>query len=160
MRVLQLTAARLWPIAAVALGALLGVGAFTFHYGEGTSYFSTDPRSCVNCHIMQPQFDSWQKSSHHAAATCVDCHLPHGLIEKLIAKSDNGYRHSWAFTFQDFHEPIRITPRNARILRNNCVECHGDLVHALPISDEPRDAVDCVHCHADVGHGPRASLGR
>ena len=146
---------------AVLLGALVGLGSFTFLYGEGLSYFSTDPQACVNCHIMRPQYDSWQKSSHHAAARCVDCHLPHDFVGKYIAKADNGYRHSWAFTFQDFHEPIQMTPRNARILQNNCLGCHGDLVHPLVAgSRTAADAVSCVHCHADVGHGPRAGLGR
>ena len=146
---------------AVLLGLLVGVGSFTFLYGQGFSYFSTDPRACVNCHIMRPQFDSWQKASHHTAAKCIDCHLPHDFVGKYIAKGDNGYRHSWAFTFQDFHEPIRITPRNARILQNNCVECHGELVHPLLNSGKSGTAdVSCVHCHADVGHGARAGLGR
>lgn len=144
----------------VLSGVLLGLGSFTFVYGEGASYFSTDPRACANCHIMQPQFDSWQKSSHHAAATCVGCHLPHDLAGKYIAKADNGYRHSWAFTFQDFHEPIRITERNARHLQENCVACHDGFVHSILAGSTPAEAVRCVHCHADVGHGPRAGLGR
>jgi cytochrome c nitrite reductase small subunit len=143
------------------VGVLLGLGSFTLAYGEGASYFSRDPRACVNCHIMQPQYDSWQKASHHTAAVCVDCHLPHDFVGKYVAKADNGYRHSWAFTFQDFPEPIRITPRNARILQANCVACHADFVHAvLAGSTTASDAVECVHCHADVGHGARAGLGR
>jgi cytochrome c nitrite reductase small subunit len=146
---------------AVLLGAMVGLGSFTFLYGEGISYFSTDPKSCMNCHIMRPQYDSWSKSSHHAAAKCVDCHLPHTFIPKYIAKADNGYRHSKAFTLQDFHEPIQITPRNSRILQNNCVTCHSELVHPLVAgSSTATNAISCVHCHADVGHGPRAGLGR
>jgi len=154
-----------WARIAVALallfGVLVGVGSFTFLYGEGLSYFSKDPAACANCHIMQPQYDSWQKSAHHTAATCVDCHLPHHFVGKYVAKADNGYRHSWAFTFQDFHEPIQITPRNSRILQHNCVTCHADFVHGLlDTGREGQGAVSCVHCHADVGHGPRAGLGR
>ena len=146
---------------ALLLGLMVGVGSFTFLYGQGFSYFSTDPRACVNCHIMRPQYDSWQKASHHTAAKCIDCHLPHDFVGKYIAKADNGYRHSWAFTFQDFHEPIQITPRNARILQNNCLACHGELVHPLLGSGKTGASnVSCVHCHADVGHGPRAGLGR
>ena len=145
----------------ILLGVLVGVGSFTFLYGEGLSYFSTDPNACANCHIMQPQLESWQKASHHTAARCVDCHLPHDFVGKYIAKADNGYRHSWAFTFQDFHEPIQMTPRNARILQNNCVTCHGDFVHALTGGGAgARDELRCVHCHSDVGHGPRTGLGR
>lgn len=146
--------------AAVMLGALSGFGAYTFRYGEGLSYFSRDPRACANCHIMQPQFDSWQKSSHHTSAACIDCHLPHETIPKFVAKGLNGFFHSKAFTFQDFHEPITIKPRNSRILENNCIACHGALFHGSP----PRaagsgDSFTCVHCHAGVGHGPAAGIG-
>jgi cytochrome c nitrite reductase small subunit len=56
----------------VMTGVLIGVGSYTFLYAHGLSYLSSDPKACVNCHIMQPQFDSWQKASHHAVATCVD----------------------------------------------------------------------------------------
>ena len=47
---------------ALLAGVLMGVGAFTFLYAEGFSYLSSDPQACVNCHIMRPQYDSWQKS--------------------------------------------------------------------------------------------------
>ena len=99
---------RLWLSIAASLGAFLGLGLYTFRVAEGLSYFSTDPKACANCHIMLPQYDSWQKSSHHAVARCVDCHLPHELIPKYIAKAENGYHHSKGFTLQDFHEPILI----------------------------------------------------
>jgi len=83
---------------AVGLGVLLGLGLFTFIYAEGFSYFTTDPKACANCHIMNSEYDSWVKSSHHIAATCVDCHLPHALVPKLVAKGVNGYHHSKGFT--------------------------------------------------------------
>jgi cytochrome c nitrite reductase small subunit len=138
----------------LAVGIPLGMGLFTFSYGEGLSYFSTDPKACVNCHIMQTEYDSWQKSSHHAAAKCVDCHLPHEFIPKYIAKAENGYWHSKGFTFEDFHEPIQIKPKNSQILQDNCLKCHGDFVHEIVRgSTTAADAVRCVHCHRDVGHG-------
>ncbi len=141
-------------ILAVPLGLLIGSGAFTFRYAEGLSYLSTDPKACVNCHIMTPQYDSWQKSSHHAVAGCVDCHLPHTFIAKYIAKAENGYHHSKAFTLQNFHEPIMIKEKNSGILQHNCVECHEDMVHELFRRDVSNpDAVGCIHCHASVGHG-------
>jgi cytochrome c nitrite reductase small subunit len=139
---------------ACLLGLLMGTGAFTFRYAEGFSYFSTDPKACANCHIMTPQYDSWQKSSHHTSATCVDCHLPHTFVLKYIAKAENGYHHSKAFTTQNFHEPIMIKEKNSRILQRNCVECHKDMVHDLFRDDITKpDAVNCIHCHASVGHG-------
>ena len=145
---------------AIAVGVVFGLGAFTFQYAEGLSYFSTDPKACVNCHIMRREYDGWQKASHHGAATCVDCHLPHSLVPKLIAKASNGYHHSKGFTFQDFEEPIRIKPRNSAILQENCLRCHEAMVHRLVSgSRTDRDAIECVHCHATVGHGEMAGLG-
>jgi cytochrome c nitrite reductase small subunit len=150
----------LLPALLVAAGTAGGIGLFTFEYAEGLSYFSTDPAACANCHIMQPQYDSWQMASHHTVATCVDCHLPHDFVGKYIAKAENGYHHSVGFTLQNFQEPIRIKSRNRRLLHDNCLSCHEDLVHEL-VPGEPGDAnfLECVHCHSDVGHGPRSGLG-
>ena len=145
---------------AVFVGILAGVGGYTFLYAEGLSYMSDDPEVCINCHIMQPQYDSWQKSSHHAVAVCVDCHLPHDFIGKYIAKAENGYHHSKGFTFQDFDEPIMIKDKNARILQANCITCHEDLAHdMLSSAAGAAGEVECVHCHRTVGHGEAAGLG-
>jgi cytochrome c nitrite reductase small subunit len=144
----------------VVLGVLLGVSLFTFRYAEGLSYFSTDPRACMNCHIMTPQFNSWQKASHHAVATCVDCHLPHDFVGKYMAKASNGYHHSKGFTLQDFAEPIRIKEGNLRILQANCVACHSELVHGLAPGDaKDIETVSCMHCHRSAGHGDTVGLG-
>lgn len=144
----------------VLVGMLLGVGGYTFFYAEGLSYMTTDPKACVNCHIMRPQYDSWQKSSHHAVAKCVDCHLPRDFIGKYLAKAENGWLHSKGYTLQNFHEPIRINPKNAAILQANCLACHSDLAHELVsgVNGEP-DEVQCVHCHLSAGHGEKAGLG-
>lgn len=140
--------------ASIALGCLAGAGAYTFHYGHGTSYLSSDPKACVNCHIMRDQYDSWRKASHHAAALCVDCHLPQALIGKWIAKSENGWNHSKAFTLQDFHEPIAINPKNSRILQDNCVRCHEGVVSPIAHGGATgAKAISCVSCHRAVGHG-------
>jgi cytochrome c nitrite reductase small subunit len=136
------------------VGTVLGLGLFTFWFAEGGSYFSSDPKACVNCHIMRDQFDSWQKASHHANATCVDCHLPHDLVGKYVAKAENGFWHSAGFTLQNFHEPIRIKPKNSQILHLNCIQCHQSLVNDLINHGAFEDGSNsCVRCHASVGHG-------
>jgi cytochrome c nitrite reductase small subunit len=141
----------------VLVGALAGSGAFTFRYGEGLSYFSTDPGACKNCHIMNDQHASWTKGPHHGFAACIDCHLPHETIPKYVAKASNGYHHSKGFTLQDFQEPIRIKPGNAAILQAACLRCHADFVHDIVRgSTTAEDATRCVHCHRGAGHGARA----
>jgi cytochrome c nitrite reductase small subunit len=148
----------------VALGVLAGVGGYTFSYAKGLSYLSTDPKACVNCHIMQGEYDSWQKSSHHTVAVCVDCHLPHSFIPKYIAKTENGWRHGKLFTTGGFVEPIEVKPEGRKILEANCVACHESItadmrLHGQGGPQEPGQEVACTHCHATAGHGSKAGLG-
>ncbi len=141
-------------LAAVA-GLAAGLGAYTFWYAEGLSYFSSSPSACANCHIMHEQYDGWMKSSHHAAATCNDCHVPHDLVGKYMSKASNGFWHSKHFTLNDFHEPIRIKPHNGAVLQANCIHCHENAVHDIVHHGSAGDASNaCVRCHANVGHGP------
>ena len=132
----------------ILVGAMAGLGVYTFIYAQGYSYFSNDPEACANCHIMREHLESWQKSSHHTRAVCNDCHTPHALVPKFLTKADNGWNHSVKFTLQTFGDPIRIRASNAERLQANCVRCHEDLV-------EDMKALSCVRCHAGVGHGPR-----
>lgn len=143
-------------VLAVLTGMLLGVGAFTFDYAAGFSYFSNEPEACVNCHIMNDHFDSWVKSSHHAHAVCNDCHTPHALVAKYVSKAENGFNHSLKFTLGTYREPIRIRPVNAARLQANCIECHQELVSEIRWeANLAHEDLDCVRCHAAVGHGPR-----
>lgn len=137
---------------AVLMGAALGLGTFTFIYGQGLSYFSDNPESCINCHVMTEQFDAWVHSSHGAVATCNDCHLPNPPVPRWVTKADNGFFHSYAFTFDRFPEPIRIKPRNRRVVQRNCVACHLDMVHELLPTTVTGQAAHCYRCHGDVGH--------
>src|SRR5262245_31220784 len=138
------------------IGVALGTGAYTVNYAEGLSYLSTNPAACVNCHIMREQYDGWQHASHHAVATCNDCHVPHAFIPKYLVKAENGFWHSKGFTLQDFPEPIRLRPVSLKILEKNCVACHRELVNDVLRHDAAGNVTpSCVHCHASVGHGPQ-----
>lgn len=151
---------RMALLLAGTVGATAGVGGYTFTYAKGMSYFSTDPRACANCHIMRPQLASWQASSHHQSAVCIDCHLPHSFVDKYLAKAENGWRHSKEFTAQTFAEPIALKPASKEILQANCVRCHESLVDSITHARGEADSVpDCIHCHAGAGHGERAALG-
>jgi cytochrome c nitrite reductase small subunit len=152
-------------ISSVLVGVLVGSGLFTFVSAQGYSYLSDDPAVCVNSHVMRDQYDGWLHGSHHAAATCNDCHLPHeSLAGKLFVKASNGYHHSRAFTFMDFQDPIRIKPGNAQVLEANCLRCHREMTSeitahgTLGVPTDPGQKADlygCVRCHQEVGHGPR-----
>jgi cytochrome c nitrite reductase small subunit len=151
--------ALVWLLGAVS-GMGAGLGAYTFRYAEGFSYLGSEPEICVNCHIMRPQYDGWQKASHHGVARCVDCHLPHEFVPKYLAKAENGFRHGRHFTAGTFEEPITIKARGREILQANCVRCHAPLVAEMNLgSPEGPGQVECVHCHATVGHGEKAGLG-
>jgi len=136
----------------VVLGLLLGLGGYTFIYARGASYLGSDPKACANCHVMREQFEAWQRSSHRGVAVCNDCHAPHNLIGKYATKGINGFWHSFYFTTGTFHEPIRITPRDARITEGTCRSCHADTVHAIDTAPRQGESLSCVSCHRNVGH--------
>jgi len=139
-------------LAAAAVGLILGILTYTFIYARGYSYLSDNPAACMNCHIMNEQFDGWLKSSHHGVAVCNDCHTPPGFLGKYYTKALNGFFHSVAFTSGNFHEPIRITKRNARVAEKSCRKCHSRITHAIRLSGAEQDDNRCARCHLDVGH--------
>lgn len=142
-----------WYLAlSLAIGAAVGLNVYTFIYAKGYSYLSNDPKVCMNCHVMKEQYDGWVKSTHHAAASCNDCHTPENLAGKYKTKMSNGFWHSFYFTAGNFHEPIRIKPRNREVLENNCRRCHQQTVLAMDSSRLRKDRISCVSCHERVGH--------
>lgn len=89
-----------WGLAAsIMIGVMFGAGSYTFYYADGASYLSNSP---ANCHILNDQYDTWQKTSHLTVATCNDCHVPHDLVGKYQAKAENRYLHSKAFILENF----------------------------------------------------------
>jgi cytochrome c nitrite reductase small subunit len=143
------------PLAAALFGVAAGVGGYTFVYARGSSYLTSDPRACANCHVMNEQYHGWVKGSHRAVATCNDCHTPPGLLPKYWTKAQNGFWHSFAFTTGRFPEPIRITPRNRAVTETACRHCHAEIVLQMDGGASPhatRGQVSCLRCHTSVGH--------
>ncbi|HXS09609.1 MAG TPA: cytochrome c nitrite reductase small subunit [Candidatus Krumholzibacteria bacterium] len=138
-------------IVALLIGLIGGIGGYTFIYARGYSYIFNDPAECVNCHIMNKEFDAWAKSSHKAVAVCNDCHAPHHApVEKLFVKARNGFNHSLKFTTGKFHEPIQITEHNRRVTERACRYCHQDIVNQIDHSQ--KEPLSCIRCHSNVGH--------
>ncbi len=101
---------------------------------------------------MNPQFESWQRSSHKGVAVCNDCHTPGGFIAKYAGKASNGFAHSWAFTTGFFKEPITIKPHNLARVEISCRNCHSQFLESSHISQTQVAQMSCVHCHQQVGH--------
>lgn len=135
----------------IVVGLVLGVGGYTFWYGQGASYLTDDPTACANCHVMQAQYDGWLQASHRSVATCNDCHTPHGLVRKYLVKGQNGFWHSFAFTTGRFAEPIRAKPGNKAVTEQRCRDCHLEIAHVVD-GVEMREPQACSTCHAGVGH--------
>lgn len=149
-----MTSARTWML--VVLGLLIGVpvgsGVVTFVYADGLSYLAKDPRACVNCHVMQSQFDAWEASSHRAVATCNDCHTQGSVGARYMQKAVNGFLHSFAFTTGRFHEPIRIKGFNHDIALRSCVSCHTNLIESSRFNHRSFGEMNCLTCHREAGH--------
>lgn len=146
------------------IGAAIGIGAFTFVYARGYSYLTDDPAACANCHIMEPQYSGWVKSSHRNVAVCNDCHTPPEFVGKYVTKANNGFWHAFYFTTNTFHEPIQIRGRNLTVSERACRDCHTSLSESIHAEEVPRFAAGnalhedsgetlvCTRCHSDVGH--------
>ena len=130
----------------------MGMGFFTFIYGKGYSYLSSDSKACVNCHVMQDQYDSWSKSSHHNVTTCNSCHAPESIYLKYFNKMDNGFFHSLKFTTGAYEEPLKIRKHNFKIAMSACFRCHGALVDSSLHQKSIEEGKSCIHCHRNAGH--------
>jgi cytochrome c nitrite reductase small subunit len=137
---------------AIAIGVATGISGFTFVYAKGASYLTDRPEACANCHVMQEQFTGWIQSSHRAAAVCNHCHTDQGIIGKYLSKLSNGWRHSWAFTTGNFHEPIVIKSHNQKITEVRCRGCHQEITEAIDASHAKSTEIECIRCHPFVGH--------
>jgi cytochrome c nitrite reductase small subunit len=127
--------------------ALIGLGAYTFFYAKGYSYLTNDPKACMNCHVMRDFYTAWEVSSHRSV-TCNGCHVPHDPIRKYLVKADNGFWHSFAFTFENV-QVFRLKPRGQKVVEENCVRCHATTVSTV---FHGGDGKRCFDCHRGVGH--------
>lgn len=152
-------------VALILLGIFFGLAIFTYHISRAGSYLSDDPRTCINCHVMIPQYASWKRSSHARVATCVDCHVPHeNIARKYEFKMKDGMRHSYMFALRKEPQVIRIKSAGAEAVQQNCLRCHArtlDEVSIHKVTYEDARAGEgklCWDCHREVPHGRVRSL--
>lgn len=144
----------------VVSGILTGLVMLILYIGNATSYLSDEPETCINCHVMYPQYISWRNSSHGRFATCNDCHVPqNNPIDKYMFKASDGLRHSTMFTFRLEPHVIRIKDAGAEVVQNNCKRCHEKLLdHTALLAGRQGEEIKCWTCHAETPHGTVSSL--
>ncbi|MBN2218616.1 MAG: cytochrome c nitrite reductase small subunit [Pirellulales bacterium] len=143
----------------LALGVLAGLGLAIGKVSRVTSYLSDDPEGCVNCHVMQPHYASWQRSSHANVATCNDCHVPHETFFHAYAfKARDGIYHSTIFTLGLEPQVIEISSGAIPVVENNCRRCHEQTIEDVDVHGFDVDGVRCWDCHREVPHGRVRSL--
>lgn len=138
---------------AIAIGGVIGLGVYTFVFAKGLSYFGTNPATCANCHAMNEEYDAWQAGSHHAVATCNDCHLPHdNIVHKYWVKAEDGFLHGLKFSTGWYPENIQIRDVNKKVAEKNCLHCHEGLTEDVQMTRTHDTQVSCLKCHSEVGH--------
>ncbi|NMC83294.1 MAG: cytochrome c nitrite reductase small subunit [Armatimonadetes bacterium] len=141
-----------------ASGALVGMFPYLARISEGASYMSDSPETCINCHIMNPEYASWERSSHGRVTVCNDCHVPHdNIAAKYFFKAKDGSRHSYLFTLRREQQVIQAIPESRHVIQKNCLHCHERIVDVTygPHADSERS---CTDCHREVPHGREHSL--
>jgi cytochrome c nitrite reductase small subunit len=143
----------------IILGIFFGIASFAFYISKAPSYLSDNPKTCMNCHIMSPEYSTWAHSSHREHTTCNDCHVPHNnVFNKYYFKAKDGLRHATIFTLRGEPQVIRIKEAGANAVQKNCIRCHGALLTDVKINQLTdslrvyRGGRKCWDCHRLTPH--------
>lgn len=150
----------------ILLGIFTGLGAFSVYLSKAWSYLSDDPKACVNCHIMAPQYATWYHSSHREVANCNDCHIPHdNYLRKYFFKAKDGLNHAILFTKRAERQVIFIGKAGKEVVKQNCIRCHANLFDQSKLISKTNGNFkvhntdrECWECHREVPHGRVSSL--
>jgi cytochrome c nitrite reductase small subunit len=114
---------------------------------------------------MVPQYATWMHSSHREVATCSDCHVPHdNIFRTYYFKAKDGFRHASIFTARAEPQVIQIKEAGHKVVHQNCIRCHSDLVTDAKLTVIHEDFFThksdrtCWDCHREVPHGTVKSL--
>ena len=149
----------------VVSGILVGLFLYLGRISRVTSYLSDDPSTCMNCHIMAPQYATWSHSAHRELTNCNDCHVPHNnVFNKYYFKAKDGIRHATMFTLRREPQVIFIKEEGKKVVQENCIRCHWDLLTDEKIMNRTtayqhqRSERPCWECHRETPHGRVNSL--
>jgi cytochrome c nitrite reductase small subunit len=153
-----------FPVLMMA-GIFAGLFFFLIYISKAHSYLSDEPETCVNCHIMAPQYATWSHGSHRLYANCNDCHVPHNnVFNKYFFKAKDGMRHASMFALRLEPQVIFIHKAGQDVVHQNCIRCHSELLLdpklVSSVENQKVHATDrvCWECHREVPHGRVNSL--
>ena len=145
---------------AVLFGIFVGLSVLTIYLSNAVSYLTDNPETCINCHIMKPEFSTWMHSSHKDKTVCNDCHVPHNnIVRKYFFKASDGLRHAFMYTFKLDPEVIQIKEAGKTVVQENCLRCHIRQVNPISITNvngenyKNGEGKLCWGCHREVPHG-------
>lgn len=142
------------------LGVLVGLLLVVGNVSRAMSYLSDEPEVCVNCHVMNPQYATWQRSSHGNNTTCNDCHVPHdNEFNHYFFKAKDGIKHASVFTLRGEPQVIKISEEAVSVVEMNCVRCHEHRLERVGLHKPRQEGeLKCWDCHREVPHGTVRSL--
>lgn len=110
---------------------------------------TTRPEFCLVCHMMKPEYYSWQASSHEKVP-CLYCHENLDTVNKL--------KTLYYTVTNTYPAPIKMIKP---IPNRKCERCHninkrnvtpsGDLI--IPHATHKNKKIACAKCHRGVAHG-------
>jgi len=155
-----------WKLPVLLISSVfIGLFIFSFYISNALSYLGDKPETCVNCHIMAPQYATWYHSSHRENAHCNDCHVPHdNFLNKYYFKAKDGLRHATIFTLRREPQVIFIKEAGREVVHKNCIRCHDGLLTDSRLLAYNRTTYEfrmgrlCWECHREAPHGRINSL--
>jgi cytochrome c nitrite reductase small subunit len=144
----------------ILMGIFFGLAAFAFYLSNAQSYLGDKPETCINCHVMNPQYANWAHNSHYRVTTCNDCHVPHdNIFSKYFFKATDGLNHATAFTLRLEPQVIIMEEETRTMVQTNCIRCHQHVVgEEFLMSVQPNhhnylEERYCLDCHRETPHG-------
>jgi cytochrome c nitrite reductase small subunit len=152
-----------WKIPVIVMmGIFAGLFLYSFYISKAPSYLSDSPKTCVNCHVMTPQYATWSHSSHREVTNCNDCHVPQdNFFRHWIFKGKDGLRHATIFTLRKEPQVIHIKEAGIQVVQENCIRCHHKLFeHQKKFAGKFEQVEErlCWECHRETPHGRVNSL--
>jgi nitrate/TMAO reductase-like tetraheme cytochrome c subunit len=148
--------------------ALLGAWLFLMVVmAAAAALYTSRPVFCNSCHIMEPYYQSWQKSSHKDV-TCIECHFPPGMGGEVRGKVLGLVQLLKYVTASAGPRPSAEIP-DASCLRSGCherrlleglVEFHGIPFDHTPHLKEGRrgKTLRCTSCHSQIVQGSHMTV--